>query len=87
MLKTSQKPFYHCHAFLVSPMIREPMAEPRLPLPSITPATVHKAFGLLARAFYLPRSAAQDALIILQIPDMKNPKKNIKAYKALPKFL
>ena len=85
MLITNQKPFFQSHSSLVFPMIREPIAAPRLPLPSTIPATVLNAFGLFARAFYLPRSAAQDALIMLVNPDINNPKKNIRAYIPLPK--
>jgi len=79
MLIISQNPSLHPHAFFVSPIISCPIADPKIPLPSIIPATVVKALGLFYKAFYFPRSAAIEALIKLHKPLIKNPMKNIKA--------
>jgi len=61
--------------------MKEPKAVPKVPLPSMIPVTVEVAFWLPLSADYLPRSAAQAALIKLFKPEMKKPKRNIKKKK------
>ena len=58
-----------------------PAADPRVPVPSIIPVTVEIALALPLSASYFPRSAEQEAEIMLLRPLMKKPKKNIKMKK------
>lgn len=53
------------------------MAAPKLPVPSIMPVTVPKAFSLLDSYFYLPRSVQEVADTIPTAPPTVMPRTNI----------
>ena len=78
----SQYPLYQPHLAWVTPTINCPAADPRVPVPSIMPVTVEIALAFPLSASCFPKSAEQEAQIMLFSPLMKKPKKNIKMKKS-----